>query len=150
MKQILRLPAWVFIITILAPFVFWAVPLFTGQALYWGAPVLQFIPWRLEGMEQLSNGIFPLWNSSNGLGSPLMANYQTAFFYPPGWVIILIGLLGGSGGIAWGYTLMLAIHAGWASLGMAYLVKRYTNNPLSMVLSAIAYSLGSYFIARAG
>lgn len=150
MKQILRLPAWVFIVTILAPFVFWAVPLFTGQALYWGAPVLQFIPWRLEGMEQLSNGIFPLWNSSNGLGSPLMANYQTAFFYPPGWVINLIGLLGGSGGIAWGYTLMLAIHAGWASLGMAYLVKRYTNNPLSMVLSAIAYSLGSYFIARAG
>lgn len=150
MKQIMRLPAWVFIVTILAPFVFWAVPLFTGQALYWGAPVLQFIPWRLEGMEQLSNGIFPLWNSSNGLGSPLMANYQTAFFYPPGWVINLIGLLGGSGGIAWGYTLMLAIHAGWASLGMAYLVKRYTNNPLSMVLSAIAYSLGSYFIARAG
>jgi hypothetical protein len=150
MKQILRLPAWVFIVTILAPFAFWAVPLFTGQALYWGAPVLQFIPWRLEGMEQLSNGIFPLWNSSNGLGSPLMANYQTAFFYPPGWMINLIGLLGGSGGIAWGYTLMLVIHAGWASLGMAYLVKRYTNNPLSMVVSAIAYSMGSYFIARAG
>jgi hypothetical protein len=150
MKQILRLPAWVFISAIILPVVFWAIPLFTGQSLYWGAPILQFIPWKIEALEQLINGIFPLWNSGNGLGSPLMANYQTALFYPPGWMINILGLLCGSSGIAWGYTFMLAAHGAWSSLGMAFLVKRYTNNSLSMVVAGISYSLGSYFIARAG
>jgi hypothetical protein len=150
MKQIFRLPAWVFIVTIILPILFWAIPLFTGQSLYWGAPTLQFIPWRIEALEQLTNGFFPLWNSSNGLGSPLMANYQTALFYAPGWIISILGLLGGSSGIAWGYTFLLAVHGAWSSLGMAFLVKRYTNNSLSMVVAGISYSMGSYFIARAG
>ena len=74
MKQIRNLPHHVILLVIIAPFIFWFVPLVTGQALYWGTPALQFIPWRVLGLEQINQGVVPLWNPANGLGAPLLAN----------------------------------------------------------------------------
>lgn len=150
MKQIRNLPHHVILLVIIAPFIFWFVPLVTGQALYWGTPALQFIPWRILGLEQISQGVVPLWNPANGLGAPLLANYQTAFFYPPGWILYILGWLFGNGGIAWGFTFLLALHASWAGLGMACLASKYTKSSVGITISAFAYSLGSFFIARAG
>ncbi len=150
MNQIKNLPRPVLLVVIIAPFIFWFVPLVTGQAIYWGTPALQFIPWRILGLEQISQGFIPLWNSANGLGAPLLANYQTAFFYPPGWIINILGWLFGNGGTAWGFTFMLALHGSWAGLGMACLAQKYTKRYEGIIISAFAYSLGSFFIARAG
>ena len=149
-RQIAHLPRWVFILVIGAPFIFWFVPLVTGQALYWGTPAMQFIPWRILGLEQLSQGVIPLWNPENGLGAPLLANYQTAYFYPPGWIINLLGWIFGNSGVAWGFTLLLALHGSWAGLGMAYLTRKLNCNATGMIIAALTYSLGSFFIARAG
>ena len=149
-KQFACLPRPVFLAVIIAPIVFWLVPLVTGQALYWGTPSMQFIPWRILGLEQISQGVLPLWNPGNGLGAPLLANYQTAFFYPPGWIISLLGWIFGNSGVAWGFTLFLAVHGSWAGLGMAYLARKWNCNATGMVIAALAYSLGSFFIARAG
>lgn len=150
MKQIRNLPHHVILLVIIAPFIFWFVPLVTGQALYWGTPALQFIPWRVLGLEQINQGVVPLWNPANGLGAPLLANYQTAYFYPPGWILYVLGWLFGNGGIAWGFTFLLALHASWAGLGMACLASKYTKSSAGITISAFAYSLGSFFIARAG
>ena len=150
MNQIRKLPRQVLLIVVIAPFIFWFVPLVTGQALYWGTPSLQFIPWRILGSEQISQGVVPLWNPANGLGVPLLANYQTAFFYPPGWIINILGLLFGNGGTAWGFTFLLALHGSWAGLGIACLARKYTSRSEGITIAALAYSIGSFFIARAG
>lgn len=39
-------------------------------------------PWRVYGMELLKNGQWPLWIPYTLGGSPLLANFQSAVFYP--------------------------------------------------------------------
>ena len=45
-------------------------------------PVFQFEPWRLYAKERIQKGEFPLWNNLNGMGSPFLANSQSAVLYP--------------------------------------------------------------------
>lgn len=44
--------------------------------------IRQTFPWRLLAIEQLKSGKWPLWNPYNLSGTPLLANIQTAAFYP--------------------------------------------------------------------
>jgi len=55
---------------------------FQGKVLFWGTPLTQFYPWRELAVEMLQAGQFPLWNHYVGSGAPLLANHQTAVFYP--------------------------------------------------------------------
>ncbi len=102
------LPAWVFFTVICAPILFWAIPLFTGEALYWGTPALQFIPWRVEGVEQLRQGIIP-YNAAN-VWSPWLQMIKR-FFYPRV-DYNEIGLIFGSSGTAWD-LLCAVLHCSW-------------------------------------
>src|SRR5512146_1228726 len=92
LKALFRLPS---LPVLVAPIVLYAPSLFTGRVLFWGLPALQFIPWRTYAWQLLQNGLLPLWNPLNGMGAPLIANYQVAFFYPPGWLVYLFMALGG-------------------------------------------------------
>ncbi len=65
-------------------------PLLRGETLFWGLPTLQFYPWRQFAFEQISEGHLPTWNPYLGAGAPLLANYQTAIFYPPNWLWLLL------------------------------------------------------------
>ena len=42
----------------------------------------QIYPWRTLGISQLMSGSIPLWNPYNFSGAPLLANFQSAVFYP--------------------------------------------------------------------
>ena len=64
--------------------------LLAGRSLFWGTPMLQFIPWREFALETINNGHFPLWNPALGMGAPLIANYHSAVVYTPTWVLSLI------------------------------------------------------------
>ena len=44
---------------------------------------LQFEPWREMQLRSLRRGELPLWNEHSSSGSPLLANSQSAIFYPP-------------------------------------------------------------------
>jgi len=46
------------------------------------ASKLSFYPWLLESTRQFRNGHFPLWSALEGLGFPLLANYQSTPFNP--------------------------------------------------------------------
>jgi hypothetical protein len=122
--------------------------LITGKSMYWGTIALQFTPWRALGWEQLLSGLAPLWNPYVGMGAPLMANYQTAFFYPPNWILALMAALGGTAGIAWGETLLVMLHVIWAGWGMIHLVKAMGGRPFAQTVSALAFSLSGYMISR--
>ena len=45
-------------------------------------PVRQQYDWRKLAIEQFKKGQFPLWNPYSFSGTPLLANFQTAAFYP--------------------------------------------------------------------
>jgi hypothetical protein len=139
-----------FLPIILVPFILLGPILFTGKALYWGTPILQFIPWRDLAWTILRQGYLPLWNPLNGLGAPLLANYQVAVFYPATWFLILLDALGGVGWMAWGQTLVVIFHLVWAGIGMVYLTRRLNLNELAQSIAGLAFSLSGYLVARAG
>lgn len=135
---------WVFPLLLFSP-VF-----FGGQALIWGTPALQFIPWRILAWEQIQAGIWPFWNPLNGMGAPLLGNYQLAFFYPPSWLLYGLQMLGGSTWLAWGHTLLLVAHLIWAGFGTACLTRRLGLGELPQVIAGLAFSLSAYLVTRAG
>lgn len=135
-------------IVLLAPFLLLLPVLGRGQALFWGTPSLQFIPWWVTAVNGLKQGVLPLWNPLNGMGAPLLANYQMAFFYPPNWILIPFGIVAGAPGIALGYTLLTGVHLAWAGLGMALLVKKLGFSRFAQIISGIAFGLSGYIIAR--
>jgi uncharacterized membrane protein YfhO len=91
----------------------------------------------------LSDGFVPLWNPLLGLGTPLIANYQSALFYPPNGILFIVGP-------AWGHGLLVLLHIIWAGLGMRILCRELELGTLAQTVAALSFSLSGYLIARAG
>lgn len=138
------LPLWLAPLILLAPV--WLV----GKALFWGTVSLQFVPWQAFAWESLKNGSLPLWNPLVGMGAPLAANYQTALFYPPNWLLFPLYLAGGVEWQAWGQGLLAALHFAWAATGMALLARRLGVGVLGQVVGGLAYGLSGYLVSRTG
>lgn len=135
---------------IIAPFILLSPILLTGKALFWGTPSLQFVPWWSWALETLRAGYLPLWNPLLGMGAPYIANYQTALFYPPNWIYLVLGVLGGPGWIGWGGGLLVGLHLCWAALGMALLIRRLNLHLLAQTVGGLSFSLSGYLVTRAG
>ncbi|MFM8322084.1 MAG: YfhO family protein [Chloroflexota bacterium] len=138
----LLLPVW------LAPLALLAPVYLTGRALFWGTPLLQFVPWWRTAWEMLLAGRLPLWNPLLGMGAPLLANYQSALFYPPTRLYLLFYSLGGVTAMAWAQAPIVALHLAWAGLGMARLARRLELGELAQALAGLAFGLSGYLVAR--
>jgi hypothetical protein len=134
---------------LLPPLILLSPVYMTGKALFWGTPLLQFVPWWTFAWQSLLEGHLPLWNPYVGMGAPLLANYQSALFYPPNWTYFLAYLLGGVKALAWWQAPMLALHLAWAGLGMARLVRRLGLGVLAQSITGLAFGLSGYLVARA-
>jgi len=117
--------------------------LFGGETLFWGLPTLQFYPWREFAFAELRARRLPAWNPYLGAGAPLLANYQTAVFYPPNWLMLV---LPGPLAMSW----VALAHVLWAALGMWRLAGALGLAPFGRGVSALSYALGGYLIARLG
>ncbi len=95
------------------------------------------------------DGHLPLWNPLLGMGAPLVANYQSALFYPPYWLYFLMYALGGIVWMAWGQSLIVVGHLILAGMGMAALTRRLGMSRLAQTISGLAFSLSGYLVARA-
>jgi len=137
------------VIVVLAPFILLAPVWLAGKALYWGTPSTQFIPWWWQAWQTLRSGELPLWNPLLGMGAPLLANYQSALFYPPNWLYFLLAAVGGLPWMAWGQAFLVAAHLAWAGWGMLLLVRRLGLSELAQVVGGLAFSLSGYLVARA-
>lgn len=147
MKKIIQNPAFP---VVLAPVILFSTLLFTGQALFWGTPSTQFVPWWEFAWRTILEGGFPLWNPWVGMGAPLAANYQTALFYPPYWGYFVFFVLGGIKLMAWSMTLMVVLHLIWAGLGTVKLLEDLKVGKLGQAVGALAFSLSGYLVSRAG
>ena len=135
---------------LLAPFILFLPIWLAGKALFWGTPFLQFLPWWNYAWESLRSGDLPLWNTQLGMGAPLIANYQSALFYPPNWLNFGLAAAGGAPFLAWGQALLVALHLAWAGLGMILLARRLGLGVLAQTISGLAFGLSGYLVSRAG
>jgi hypothetical protein len=141
---------WVWICVVSGPAVLLLVPILGGNVLYWGTPSLQFIPWQSSVIDSLRYGNLPVWNPLNGMGAPLAANYQLGCFYPLNWILYIIGAIGGTSWIAWGYSLLIIIHLVWAGAGMILLMRQLEVGNLGQAVAGISMGLCGFLIGRLG
>jgi cbb3-type cytochrome oxidase subunit 3 len=135
---------------LVGPFILLSGVIFTGKALFWGVPALQFIPWQVFSWESVLSGHLPLWNPYIGMGAPLIANYQLALFYPPNWFLFIAYIFGDTPWMAWVQGVLIALHLSWAGLGMALLSKRLNTGILGQVIAGLTFCMGGALVARAG
>lgn len=142
-------PRKLFLFLLLPPLILLAPLLLGGQALFWGTPALQFIPWWKVAWDSVLSGDLPLWNPYVGMGAPLLANYQSALLYPPTWLYFGAYLVGGVPVMAWMQAVLVLLHLVWAALGMALLARALGLKPLAQGVSGLAFSMCGYLVARA-
>lgn len=129
------------IVLILLPLIiFWRL-IFAGEVLYWGVPLTQFYPWHTLINQALAAGQLPLWTDLLGNGAPLLANHQTAFFYPPNLLLRLLPVEH-----ALGYLVVLhIIGAGLAAWIWGRMLRL---DDLGCSVLALSYALGGYVVGR--
>ena len=109
--------------------------------LYWGTIEYQFYPWQQLAAESLRQGHLPLWNALLGNGAPLLANYQSAVFYPPNWLALLLPLERAQPWLA-------ALHLAWAGAGMVTLARLLKLPALGQVVAGLAFGVSQYLVSR--
>jgi len=145
-----RLTSKFHLLLILAPLILFAPLIFTGKALVWGTVSTQFVPWWDFAWETLLQGRIPLWNPWVGMGAPLVANYQSAIFYPPYWILLFVYGLAGLKWMSWSLTFVVVFHLIWSGLGTAKLLEEMGLGKLAQTVGGLAFSLSGYLVARAG
>jgi len=134
---------------IAVPVLLFSSVLFSGKALFWGTPATQFVPWWKWAFDTLLSGHLPLWNPLVGMGAPLIANYQSALFYPPNWLYFLFYVIGDLPALAWSQALIVCLHLIWAAVGMSVLTRRLGLGLLAQTISGLSFGLSGYLVARA-
>jgi len=127
----------------LGPIVLFGPMIARGDVLYWGTPLLQFVPWRAVAFDFVRHGYLPLWNPYSGMGAPLLANHQSALLYPPNWFLAVADA-------GWGEGVLVLLHLIFAGAGMILLLRRMKLGLLAQVIGGTAYASCSYLVSRAG
>ena len=104
--------------------------------------VLQFYPWRDMVFEAWGNMQLPLWNPYQLAGTPLLANSQSAGFYPPH---ILMGVLHVP--THWAITLLAWFHLALAGLGVMTLARRLGATPEGGAIGGVLFSGSAFMLA---
>jgi hypothetical protein len=146
-RRPVRLP---YLFAILSPLILFSPLIFGGEAIFWGTPITQFVPWWSYAWESLRELKLPLWNPYLGMGAPLIGNYQSGIFYPPNWIYFVLDSIGGTPWMAWGQALVVVFHLGLASIGMGLLVRQLGINEFGQTISGLSYGLSGYLVSRAG
>lgn len=97
-----------------------AKPLAQNEVLSFRDHFDYFQPLRMFTATELRRGHLPLWNPYNASGEPWLANPQTAVFYPPAWLFLILPF-------APAYTLFLALHVALLGCGAMLLFRRFAS-----------------------
>jgi hypothetical protein len=128
------------LITLVPLLLFWRL-VFAGEVLYWGVPLYQFYPWHTLVVEALRSGHLPLWTDLLGNGTPLLANHQSATFYPPNLIYLVIPVERGMG-----YSVVL--HLILAGL-LAYAWGRIIGlSRFGAIVVGLSFMLSGFFVSR--
>jgi len=126
---------------IVLPFVLFWRWVIQGQVLFWGTVMLQFWPWHHLVKTSLLNGRWPLWNPLLDNGTPLLANLQSAVFYPPNLLYLLLP-------VEHALTLSVVLHLIMAGVLMYFYARNLGLEPFAATVAALAYALSGYLVGR--
>lgn len=104
----------------------------------------QAYPWKYFIGQCLQDGILPLWNPYQLLGSPIHADPQSSAWYPFTWAI----------GYLFGYNIYTIsvdffLHIFLAGMGMFYLARQLRLRIETAFFMAVSYMLSGFFIGNA-
>lgn len=97
---------------------------------------LQFEPWAEIARAQLRDGYLPLWNPHEWGGTTLAGNMQSALFYPPNWLLLVLPF-----GTAWGLLALAKMLI--AGLGAAALCRELGARRGGAVVAGCVYMLSA-------
>lgn len=103
--------------------------------------VLQFAPWRSLVFDSWSNLQIPGWNNYQLMGTPLLANSQSAGFYP---LHILMGVLGIP--LYPAMTFLAWFHLFWAGLGVYLLVRRMGGTKTGAAIAGASFTMSAFMV----
>lgn len=103
-------------------------------------PVRQTYPWRNLSINSIMGGNIPLWNPYNFAGTPLLANFQSAVFYPFNILFFVFPF-------AFSWSILILLSPFLAGIfTYSYLNNLKLRNEASL-LGAISFSFSGFFIA---
>ncbi len=109
--------------------------------------ITQFYPWRLETARQINEGRIPFWNeyafAAEG-GTPLLANSQSAPFYPPN--LVIFSLMYRLGVFWYAFGLSAALHLLLAIKGMYLLLRAFGRSRPASLMGAVTFGLSGPII----
>ncbi len=127
---------------ILATMVFWF-----GYEMVWGGKVPffrdlgpYFYPMRFSLANSFQSGELPLWDRHVGMGSPLLANFQSGTFYPPHLIFFFLPFFGAIGAL-------YVFHYLVAATGAYCLCRRWSYSPPLALIGAILFTFGGYTVS---
>lgn len=103
-------------------------------------PVRQQIPWRMLSLDLLKKFSLPLWNPYSMAGYPLMANVQSAPFYPLNIIFLLFNFK-----TAW--SLLVFTQLLLSGVFTYYYLKNIGVSLYGRLLSSLAFSFSGFSIA---
>ena len=103
-------------------------------------PVRQQIPWRKLVTDAEKKFTLPLWNSYNFAGTPLLANFQSAVFYPLNILFYLLPF-----NISW--SLLVLMQPLLAALFLYLYLKHLRLNKIASLLGALSFAFSGFAIA---
>ncbi len=103
-------------------------------------PVRQQYPWRWVSVTAQKAFELPLWNPYAMAGIPLLANGQSAAFYPLNIILFLIPFQAG-------WSLLIIVQPILAGLFLYLYLRNLRLNPWASILGALSFSFCGFFVA---
>jgi len=97
----------------------------------------QIYPWKTFVINSLENSSFPLWNPHNFSGSPLLANFQSAVFYPFNFVYFLFPQI-------WAWTSLVMLQPFLALIFTFLYSRKIGISRLGSYFASISFSFSSF------
>lgn len=103
-------------------------------------PVRQQYPWKNLSINQMKDASLPLWNPYNFSGTPLLANFQSAVFYPLNFLFFLIPF-----NVSW--SILIFLQPVLAGIFLYYYLFNLKLKKSASFLGALSFSFSGFFIA---
>ncbi len=106
--------------------------------------ITQIYPWRDFTIDSLKNLQIPFWNPYSFAGTPHLANYQSAVFFPLNILFFLpIGFVNS-------WSLLVLLQPLLAGLGMLVLLRNYKLSQIPSVMGAVSFMFCGFIVTWMG
>jgi hypothetical protein len=97
----------------------------------------QLYPWKTFSLSSIKNNIIPLWNPYNFSGSPLMANFQSAIFYPFNIFYLILPQI-------WTWSILVILQPFLAMFFTFLYARKIGISTIGSVFSSLTFAYGSF------